>query len=107
MAIDEVSVSELESALAGGARLFDVREPSEYTAGHVTGAVLIPLGSVAERVDEFRGEGPAYVICKSGARSMRACEILADEGLDVVNIAGGTMGWTNSGRATVAGDRPA
>lgn len=107
MAIAEVSVSELRSALAGGARLYDVREPDEYTAGHVPGAVLIPLGTVAEHVDEFRGDGPTYVICKSGGRSMKACEILADEGLDVVNVAGGTMGWISSGQATVAGDQPA
>ncbi|MCU1502934.1 MAG: hypothetical protein JWM12_2288 [Ilumatobacteraceae bacterium] len=107
MAIDEVSVSDLESALASGARLYDVREPDEYTAGHVPGAVLIPLGTVAGRVDEFRGDGLTYVICKSGGRSMKACEILADEGLEVVNVAGGTMGWINSGRTTVAGDQPA
>ena len=106
MAIDEVSAAELESALASGARLYDVREPDEYTAGHVPGAVLIPLGTVADHVDEFRGDGLAYVICKSGGRSMKACELLAAEGLDVVNVAGGTMGWITSGRATVLGDRP-
>ena len=107
MAIDEVSASELESALASGARLYDVRETDEYEAGHVPGAVLIPLGTVAENVDAFRGDGLTYVICKSGGRSMKACEILAGNGLDAVNVAGGTMGWMSSGRATVAGDRPA
>ena len=106
MAIDEVSAAELESALASGARLYDVREPDEYAAGHVPGAVLIPLGTVADHVEEFRGDGLAYVICKSGGRSMKACEILAGEGLDVVNVAGGTMGWVTSGRGTVIGDRP-
>ena len=107
MAVDEVSVSDLESALASGARLYDVREPDEYAAGHVTGAILVPLGTVAENIDAFRGDGRTYVICKSGGRSMKACEILADEGLDAVNVAGGTMGWISSGRATVSGDQPA
>lgn len=107
MAVDEVSVSELETALGSGARLYDVREPDEYAAGHVTGAILIPLGTVAENVDAFRGDGRAYVICKSGGRSMKACEILADEGLDVANVAGGTMDWISSGRATTSGDQPA
>ena len=107
MAIDEVSASELESALASGARLYDVREPDEYEAGHVPGAVLVPLATVADHVDAFRGDGLTYVICKSGGRSMQACELLADEGLDVVNVAGGTMGWIASGRSTVLGDQPA
>ena len=106
MAIDEVSAAELESALASGARLYDVREPDEYAAGHVPGAVLVPLGTVADHVDEFRGDGLAYVICKSGGRSMKACELLAGEGLDVVNVTGGTMGWIAGGRSTVLGDRP-
>ncbi len=106
MAIDEVSVDELESALASGARLYDVREPDEYTEGHVPGAVLIPLGDVPDQVEAFRGDGLAYVICKSGGRSMRACEVLGAEGLDVVNVAGGTMGWIVSGRQTVTGDQP-
>ncbi len=107
MAIEEVSVDELHAALGAGARLFDVREPDEYTAGHVPGAIPIPLGEVAARVDEFRGDGAAYVICRSGGRSMRACELLADEGVTAVNVAGGTTGWETSGRDVVAGDRPA
>ena len=106
MAIDEVTVAELESALASGARLYDVREVDEYTEAHVPGAVLIPLGTVADNVDAFRGDGLAYLICKSGGRSMRACEHLADQGIDVVNVAGGTSGWVTSGRRTVTGDRP-
>lgn len=107
MAIDEVTVNELASALEGGARVFDVREPSEYTEGHVPGAVLIPLGTVADRVDEFRGEGPTYVICKGGGRSMRACEVLAGNGITAINVAGGTMDWIASGRDVIAGDSPA
>jgi rhodanese-related sulfurtransferase len=107
MAIEEVSVDELESALANGARLVDVREPDEYAEAHVPGAVLVPLGTVADNVDSFRGEGPTYVICKSGGRSMRACELLEDDGVAAINVAGGTMGWIISGRSTASGDQPA
>jgi rhodanese-related sulfurtransferase len=39
------------------------------------------------------------VICRSGVRSLRACEFLADRGVDVVNVAGGTLAWQLSGRA--------
>ena len=107
MTIEEVSVDELDDALAAGARVFDVREPDEYVAGHVPGAIPVPLGEVADRLDQFRGGGPTYVICKSGGRSMRACELLADEGIDVVNVAGGTSGWITSGRDVVVGATPA
>ncbi len=106
MPITEVNIDELADALAQGARLLDVRETDEYVGGHVPGAVHVPLGSVPDNVDAFRGEGPAYVICKSGGRSMRACEFLADQGLEVVNVAGGTMAWQLSGREVVTGDQP-
>ena len=107
MTIDEVSVTELAGALDAGARVFDVREPDEYTAGHVAGAVLIPLATVGEHLDEFRGDDVPYVICRSGGRSMRACEVLAANGIAAVNVAGGTLGWMNSGREVVTGDSPA
>lgn len=111
MSIIEVSVDELEAALSEGARLIDVREAEEYVDGHVAGAVHVALGSVAENVAAFRpadavGDGPVYVICRSGGRSMRACEFLAQHGVDAVNVAGGTMEWIISGRAVVVGSQP-
>ncbi|MEI6402806.1 MAG: rhodanese-like domain-containing protein [Actinomycetota bacterium] len=106
MPISEVSVDELESALAAGARVIDVREVDEYTEGHVPGAVLVVLGTVPEHVDTFRGDDVPYVICRSGARSMRACEFLAGQGVEAVNVAGGTMAWAMAGKPVVAGDQP-
>jgi len=106
MSINEISASELAPLLQSGARLLDVRETDEYVAGHVPGAVHVALGTVPDHVDAFRGEGPAYVICRSGARSMRACEFLAEQGLDVVNIAGGTLAWVSDGRDVVTGSSP-
>ena len=85
MSIIEVSVDELEAALAAGAMLFDVRETNEYEDGHVGGAIHVPLGTVADNVAVFHpadGDEPAYVICRSGGRSMRACEFLAQHGVD-------------------------
>ena len=107
--IQEIDVDALATELAAGGRVVDVREPDEYAAGHVPGAVLVPLGTVPDHVDAFTGEGPTYVICKSGGRSMRACEFLAAQGIDgleVINVAGGTLAWVAAGRETVGGDRP-
>ena len=106
MTIREVSVDELEAALAAGARLIDVREVDEYVDGHIPGARLVVLGTVPANVDAFRGEGPAYVVCKAGGRSMQACQFLAAQGVEVVNVAGGTMAWVMSDRPVVTGDEP-
>ena len=102
--IAEVSVDELEERLVEGARLIDVRQPYEFDEMRVAGAVLVPLATVPDNVDAFRGEGPVYVICKTGARSARACEFLAAQGVEAVNVAGGTLAWIRSGREYVSGD---
>lgn len=96
--VSEVNVDQLAEALTRGARLFDVREPTEYAAGRVPGAVLVPLRTVPGRLAEFAGDGPVYVICRSGARSMSACEFLAAQGIEAVNVAGGMIDWVASGR---------
>lgn len=110
MAILEITVEELAAKIEadndGVVRLIDVREVDEYESGHVPGARLVVLGAVANNVDAFRGDGPTYVICRSGARSMRACEFLDDQGVDAVNVAGGTISWMMSGREVVVGDLP-
>jgi rhodanese-related sulfurtransferase len=98
MAISEISVDELAELMAAGSRLVDVREHDEFNEGHVPGALHVPLATVPDNVDRFRGEGPTLVICRSGARSLRACEYLTDRGVEVVNVAGGTMAWQLSGR---------
>ena len=103
MAIEEVTVDDLADRLAEGARLIDVREPDEFAEARVPGAVLVPLGSVPQNVDAFRGDGPTYVICRSGARSMQACEFVGDQGVEAINVAGGTLAWIASGRDAASG----
>jgi rhodanese-related sulfurtransferase len=104
--IPEVDIAAFADRHAGGATVIDVREPDEYVSGHVPGAVLIPLGEVPERVSEVPEGETVYLICRSGARSMRAGDVLAAEGRDVVNVAGGTMAWIEAGHPTITGDSP-
>jgi rhodanese-related sulfurtransferase len=107
MSILEITVDELATRLAGGGtQIFDVRRPDEYTSGHVPGAVLVPLDEVADRLDEFPRVGDLVVICRSGARSLKACEILAEHGIAATNIAGGTLAWIDRGGDVVLGDHP-
>ncbi len=101
--IKEITVDELAALLDAGARLVDVREPHEYEDARVPGGVLVPFGAVPDSLDEFPTAQTTYVICRSGARSMRACEFVAQHGRDAVNVAGGTQAWIESGRAVDSG----
>jgi rhodanese-related sulfurtransferase len=103
MPIREVTVDELSKQLAGGARLIDVREVREFAEARVPGAELVPLRSVPEQLGAFTGDGVTYVICRSGLRSMTACEFAAARGATVANVAGGTLAWIASGREIVTG----
>ena len=95
----EVDVAGLKAALAAGATVVDVRNPDETAAGHVPGAILLPLPELEGRVGELAAHKgkDLYVICKSGGRSARAAEFLAGQGFTPVNVAGGTMSWLAQG----------
>ncbi len=103
----EVSLDDLEAARAGGeVALLDCREPAEYRAGHVPGALLIPLGQLVDKRDEIPADGPVYVICQSGNRSLSGADLLRQMGIEAYSVAGGTGGWAASGREIVAGPYP-
>lgn len=103
MTIQEITVDELATIIEQGGRVIDVREPSEFDEARVPGVQLVPLGTVPQNVDAFRGDGTTYVICRSGGRSMQACEFVAARGVDVANVAGGTLAWISSGRDVASG----
>lgn len=103
MTIQEITVDQLATIIEQGGRVIDVREPAEYDEVRVPGAQLIPLGTVPDNVDAFSGPGTTYVICRSGGRSMQACQFVAERGADVVNVAGGVLAWAASGRDLASG----
>ena len=107
MAINEISANELTSFVENGSLVVDVREPDEYESGHIPGAILVPLSTVLSNTSEFQSDETVYVVCRSGGRSMQACEILHEVGIsNVVNVAGGTMGWISLGNEIVTGEHP-
>jgi len=74
--------------------LLDVREPAEWEAGHVEGAELVPLGTLAEALSGRDRSREVVVMCHSGARSARAAQQLAAAGFTrVANLAGGMVRW--------------
>ena len=105
--VPEIDLNALEGLLAEGAVLVDVREEDEYTDGHVAGALHIALSTVPDRVAEIPPTTPVYVICALGGRSARAAEFLRAQGVDAINVAGGTNGWIDSGRPVVRGNSAA
>lgn len=76
-----------------GWRLIDVREEDEFRAVHVKGAELVPLSKLREGQYPEPDDRPVAIICRSGARSAVACQLLEQQGFDeCTNIADGTLG---------------
>ena len=73
----------------GSVTLLDVRTATERTRGHIDGFTHIPLDSLRKRINELPKDKTVYVHCHSGLRSYIACCILAGNGFDCYNLAGG------------------
>lgn len=73
----------------GSVTLLDVRTAAEVSFGKIDGFSNIPLDSLRERIGEIPKNKPVYVHCHSGLRSYIACRILAGQGYDCYNLAGG------------------
>jgi rhodanese-related sulfurtransferase len=93
MPVREVSANEAFDLLDGEALLIDVRELSEWDAGHAPMASHIPLAELPDHVDELPQDRLIVCVCRSGARSHRAAAFLNENGFDAVNLAGGMMSW--------------
>jgi rhodanese-related sulfurtransferase/molybdopterin-guanine dinucleotide biosynthesis protein A len=98
MDIPEIDVAALAGPAAAGAPIIDVREDDEFAAAHVPGAHHIPLGQVVDRIDEVPRDGTVFVICARGGRSAKAVEHYRNQGIDAVNVVGGTLAWIDAGQ---------
>ncbi|MGQ7325226.1 rhodanese-like domain-containing protein [Streptococcus suis] len=81
----------LELIKTESVQLLDVRDPEEYAAGHIKGAVNCPM----DRIAAFDGPVDQHylLICKSGKRSKLAREIMSSKGFKANDIAGGMEAW--------------
>lgn len=75
--------------------LVDVREVEEFETLHLEGAQNLPLSQLADTYEQLDKDQLYYVICKSGMRSARACQFLAEQGYDVINVQGGMTAFEN------------
>ena len=110
--ITEVSIPKAKTLL-NDAVILDVREPDEYAAGCLPGAVNIPRGVLEFKIDAHpafkdKKEADILVYCKTGGRGALATEALTKLGYsNAANLAGGFTAWQESGQEVVKPDERA
>ncbi len=85
----------------------DVRTPAEYRAGHVPGAINIPVDELANRLNEVPRNRQVYVYCEAGVRAARAGKLLAAKGFNNIEVVPASMrGWRDAGYPVKKGEQP-
>ena len=107
--IREIGAAEAEEAIRKNPRtlIVDVREPAEWSEGHIPGALHVPRGMLEAKADlEYANREPRLADraqpiiahCASGARSAMAADVLQQMGFtDVQSMAGGIVAWKEKG----------
>ena len=101
--IREITLKDAEQAKAGGALLLDVREPQDYAAGHIAGAMSLNRGIVELEIEELAPDlnTPILCYCGGGSRAALVAESLQRMGYtNVQSIEGGFKAWKAAGLAT-------
>ncbi|HEY0467097.1 MAG TPA: rhodanese-like domain-containing protein [Polyangiaceae bacterium] len=90
----DVNSAQAHQLVQAGARLVDVRTPSEFAAGHIPGAVNIPLQQLDSRQSELQPpHTPVILYCRSGNRSRSATRVLKNAGFAAVHDLGAMSRW--------------
>lgn len=85
-----------------GATILDVREDYEWNAGHIAGALHIPVEQLPERFGELDPDEDVHVICRTGGRSFRMTQWLVGQGYSALNVHGGMGAWLEAGKPMVS-----
>jgi adenylyltransferase/sulfurtransferase len=104
--VPELTPAELAAAMAvagAGIRLVDVREPEEFAGGHLRSAINVPLGALEQDTGRIPSGGTVVFVCRSGARSRRACALARRAGvMNARQLAGGLLAWRESQEPSLA-----
>jgi len=100
-----VSRDGVAGLVRGNALLLDVRPRTEFEAGHLRGAVNIPIEELSARVDELPRDREIITYCRGEycLFADEAAELLRSHGLDVVRLEGGWPEWQSEGRSVQIG----
>jgi rhodanese-related sulfurtransferase len=93
--LKQLTSKEVETLVVDGkpVNLIDVREVDEVDTGKIPEAIHIPLGLLEFRMHELDKSKEYVMVCRSGARSGRACQFLESHGFKVTNMTGGMLAW--------------
>ena len=100
--IKTMTVSQLKNEMEGEnpPTLIDCRELDEWNEGHITGAILISLSRMDQNIQklEDKKKHPLVLQCRSGKRSLKACQFLENNGFEnLTNLEGGILAWIEEG----------
>ena len=103
MTVPEITPSEFVARRERGdtLTLLDVREDWELGVASVPNVVHIPMGQVADRLQELDRNTEIVVLCRSGRRSLEVAKFLQQNGYKTVNLAGGILAWSRDVDATI------
>lgn len=91
-----IHVNELDD-LIGKAEIIDIREPYECSQGMIEGAKNIPMNLLMMDPDNYlKKDRTYYILCLSGGRSGRVCQLLRARGFDIVDVKGGMMSYSGN-----------
>ena len=99
---EQISIDEFQEQFANKGDtdfvLLDVREEDEFVAGHIPGAVNLPLSELQFRMDEVDEEKAVVLVCRTSNRSEMAAQILSANGYDnLYHLVEGTAHWMQRG----------
>ena len=94
-----ITASDLDRRIKAGdgLLLMNVREPWEFSQGHIAGSKLIPLDQLSGQLARLPKDKTLVAVCRTGNRSSVATSILSRAGYQVLNLKGGVVDWTRSG----------
>ena len=94
--VDPVTVNQIRER--SDVLLIDVREQTEYDAGHIPGITLIPMGEIGKRLADIPKDKTVIVSCQSGRRSSQVASFLQEQGFTNINdLDGRFSAWQRAG----------
>lgn len=96
-----IGVEQLRGRAASEMQLIDVRSASEFAAGHIPGAVNIPMDQIEARLDDLHSGVPLVLVCQAGKRARMSASLLEPCQREIAVLEGGTDAWIRAGLPVV------